>query len=135
MTNTHTPTNSTPHHHSVGAAVVGAAERYADTPPLRLLVRLLVPAPMCALAAEASKAAAAEDHTLQLPDLGVILLGYLMMSAMVRVGALGVCFMACALWRVYAPADIHMYTHRQPSTGPTPRPLSHHHPPTPPPNK
>lgn len=35
---------------------------------------------------EASRAAAAEDHTLQLPDLGVILLGYLMMSAMVRFG-------------------------------------------------
>jgi hypothetical protein len=67
----------------VGAAVVGAAEKYADTPPLRLLLQLLVPESMCRLAIEASKAAAAEDHTLQLPDLGVILLGYLMMSAMV----------------------------------------------------
>ena len=64
---------------------MGAAEKYAGTPPFRLLLRLLVPRPMCELAVEASRAAAAEDHTLQLPDVGVILLGYLMMSAMVGV--------------------------------------------------
>lgn len=44
----HPPTPPTPT--SVGAAVVGAAEKYADTPPLRLLLRLLVPRAMCELA-------------------------------------------------------------------------------------
>lgn len=51
--------------------------------PLLWLLRLLLPASICNLAGQVSQAAAEEDHTLQLPDLGIILLGYLMMSAMV----------------------------------------------------
>ncbi|TFJ85721.1 hypothetical protein NSK_003226 [Nannochloropsis salina CCMP1776] len=69
--------------YSVGAAVVGAAEKYVETPLGICTLRFLVPRSICKLAAEVCQAAAAEEHTLQLPDLGVILLGYLLMSAMV----------------------------------------------------
>ncbi len=69
--------------YSVGAAVVGAAEKYVESPLGLCTLRFLVPPSICALAAEISQAAATDDHTLQLPDIGIILLGYLMMSAMV----------------------------------------------------
>ena len=67
---------------SIGSSVVAAARRYVDAPASQLLSHV-VPTNVVSVLREISVTAAEEDHTLQLPDLGTIALGYLVMSLMV----------------------------------------------------
>lgn len=67
---------------SIGSSILASVRRNVDSPMLHAALEL-VPQGLRQVVDDFSTTAAKEDHTLQLPDLGTIALGYLVMSCMI----------------------------------------------------